>query len=351
MCGTVGLFAGCAATTFCPRSLLGERPVAPSPAAEQDERLGAGVVTVQGMDGWEERASVRVTPRRKIEQPSSHSRFFPESLVPVASHPLVRALPETQLDCLLTSHAYRYLDFTEQLETLVVNRVALGIARGTVGIPVSRATRVDAYRIYADEAYHALVSADLIMQLEHATGQAPRQQRAGFLHQLDQIFAQVEPSHRALVEILFVICSETLISGTLTVSSPGPDVEPTVVQAVRDHARDEGRHHVFFADYLRVLWAALSRDERRLAGRMVPSLVAAFLSPETTQVRTDLIQAGLDPGAAEQVVRETFAPERVRDYNLRSASRTLGYFADLGAFDDSCASERLGEQELELVGD
>jgi len=104
---------------------------------------------------WFERSAVRRMPRRTLAEVTP-DELFPPELVPIAGHPLTRGLPPHLFDEVLVQHTYRCLDFTAKLEHLVVNGAVLGIAHDTLGVRVHEDMRFDAYKIYCDEAYHAL---------------------------------------------------------------------------------------------------------------------------------------------------------------------------------------------------
>ncbi|OUC79303.1 diiron oxygenase, partial [Streptomyces swartbergensis] len=339
MCGIVGLFVGCSALAYCPRkalapagaaSVAGSEPVAgsellagsepasgPAPGARNDGEQ-ADVSYSSPFARWSERATVRRAPRRELSAPSSDaSRYFSPDLVPVARHPLIAHLRPELFDAVLVQHLYRYLDFTAKLETLVVNRTALGIAQGSVGVGLPEEMRFDAYKIYCDEAYHALFSVDLMRQVRDTTGIAPvLPDQPYFLRRLEEIQQELPPQTRALAELLFVTVSETLISASLAELPVDSEIVPAVRETIRDHAADEGRHHVYFAAFLRYLWAALDPMARREA-----ALIAAFLQPDTDAVRAELLGYGLTRDDAEQVLAEVYDERTVAAHTRAAHTR------------------------------
>jgi hypothetical protein len=283
---------------------------------------------------WYERASVRSTPRRMLPdagEPVGH--LFPPELVPVVRHPLVQALPEGCFDEVIVRQLYRYLDFTAKLEYLVVNRTVLGIAHGSVGVELPEEMRFDALKMYCDEAYHALFSVDLMRQVKARTDVEPRLgDQPYFLSRLQQLNEELDQSERGLTELLFVVVSETLISASLAEIPASDGVSETVRSAIRDHASDEGRHHAYFAAFLRHLWGQLSSAERRLAGQLVPRLAAAFLEPDLASIGAELTGYGLSRDEVACVLAEVYSPETVAEHARLTARHSLRYFEELGAF-------------------
>jgi hypothetical protein len=340
MCGTAGLFVGCQVEATCPRRLL-TRSLGGSAEDDTDEVLR------NPFSGWYDKASVRAAPRRVLRPLAPGQHFFPPELVPVASHALTLGLPPDAFEELLVRHLYRYLQFTIHLETMVVNHTALGLAMGTAVPSLSRQARLDAYRVYCDESYHALFSADLVHQLGTVTGIAPPAADVpAFMHRLGAVLESAEPEHRSLLELMFVIVSETLITGTLAQVHTRPRVSPAVAESVRDHALDEGRHHVFFADLLTHVWRRLDRRQAAAIGVRLPDLISCFLEPATEPVLGDLVAAGLPERFARKVVAETFTHPGVEADIKASASATVRRFADAGAMEVPEVGDALGRAGL-----
>lgn len=326
MCGVAGLFLGCAVSLGCPLALppADRRPESDATAEERDYQ--------SPFDGWYDGAAVRSAPRRVVAE---EGYVFSPDFVPIASHPLVRALPEHQYREVITRHAYRYLDFTAVLESAVVNPLALAIARGTTQIDVPAAMRLDAYKIYCDEAYHALFSADLAAQARLSTGVAGIDSPTPyFMRRLSELHASCVSSHRSLVDLLFVICSEMLISGTLTQIRPHPEASTGIYEAVRDHAKDEGRHHAYFSQLLGVLWGQLDSAHRKVAALMIPSLVAAFMDPDIPAMRRELVEYDLTSADVEEILAVTYSADVVRPGIEAAATHIVRAMRDLDALGD-----------------
>ena len=332
------MFVGCQALTYCPRRML----IGDADAGRADEYRSP-------FRNWHERSAVRTAPRRQLTEDDGDRFFFAPELVPVASHPLVRALPDAAFRKILVEHLYRYLDFTAKLESLVVNRTVLGIAHGTVGVEVPAEMRFDAYKIYCDEAYHTLFSADLARQVTQRTRLLPPSDHEPFfLRRLAEIQSEQAAEYRPLVELLFVVISETLISASLAEIPDSAEVVPAVRATVADHAVDEGRHHAYFAIFLRILWSQMSNGERRAAGTLVPRLVDTFLCPDLPGIRRDLMSHRMSADDVDLVIGEVYSHETLTAHRRLVARQTLNYFHDLGAFQTSEAEEQLAAHGLEL---
>ena len=351
MCGTIGMFVGCAALTFCPGNQ--QRPGlrdggAGTPGPDSETTVG-GASYRSPMGNWHDRATVRTSPRRRIPDEAKSLLFFSPDMVPVAAHPLVRALPDDVFRQILIQHLYRYLDFTAKLESIVVNRTVLGIALGTVGVRLPPGMRLDAHKIYCDEAYHTLICADLASQVRAVTGVEPRLPgEPFFLHRLAEIQDAIPPEFRSLAELLFVIVSETLISATLAEIPDSADVVGAVRETVSDHAGDEGRHHAYFALFLKLLWGQLTPAERERAGVWVPRLADAFLRPDVAAIRDELADYGMPPEDIETVLAEVFPASVMDTHRSHVARYTLRYFTELDAFDTQQSQQELADHGFSL---
>ncbi len=353
MCGTAGMFVGCTALIECPRQLL-HRVADDSPGdvgASSPSPVPASDTYRSPFRNWHERAAVRSAPRHTLGEEDEGYHYFSPDLVPIARHHLVQELDDRTLEGVLIQHLYRYLDFTAKLESLVVNRTALAIANGSIGFGLPEEMRFDAYKIYCDEAYHTLFSADLARQVERRTGVAPRlPEQPYFLTRLARLLESLPPSERLLARTLFVVVSETLISASLAEVPSSDDVVGAVSRTVRDHAGDEGRHHAYFAMFLTHLWGRLSRPERRSAGRIVPSLIAAFLQPDVPAMHSELVTYGLSEDDARHVVAETYTPQVLSAHMSAMSRQTIRYFESLEAFDDARAREQLHAYGIRVQG-
>ncbi|GHG93649.1 diiron oxygenase [Streptomyces lanatus] len=340
MCGTVGLFMGCSAVSLCPKqALLDQRA---EPAAEDEY--------VSPFRNWHARATVRVARRRELTPLEDGQGFFAPELVPLASHPLIAALREERPDVyrdVIVRHLYRYLDFTAKLEHLVVNRTVLGIAHGTIGVRVPEAMRLDAFKIYCDEAYHALFSADLAGQVRELTEVSAELPRVPyFITRLERFLEETPDDLAPLTEILFVIVSETLITAQLSDLWNDPDVAPAVRETVRDHAMDEGRHHAYFAIFLRHLWGQLTPATRRRAALRIPRLIRIFTDPDVPSIEKEITGYGFSLDEAKRIVAELFPDPAVAAYAKSVARQTVRHFESVGALDDRQVSEEFASHGL-----
>jgi len=295
---------------------------------------------------WDQRASVRVKPRHVLDQADLSGIYFPPELVPPAAHPLV-ASQDGRTRRLLTHTLYQYLEFTAVLESIAVIPLASRLSRRASGLDLPPAMRLDAHSIVVDEAWHARFSADLMAQVESATGVAPQLPPApAFIDRLTEITARVEPDLRSALDILFAVVSETIISSLLETIPKDTRLPAAVRTQVADHAQDEGKHHAYFRALLQLFWPALSVSERRSLGALVPQLIEAFLSPDTAALNLALFDCGLSPDEAQLVLAESYPAADIREFAATAARSTVRYFTEVGALKDPRVHDAFTESGL-----
>jgi hypothetical protein len=357
----------------------GTLPRAPSQRLVLTGRSAEGQTPPEGpLAGWFERAGVRKDPHRLViaqavpggdtgaehkqgdndvvagafgcridQQLRDGKTFFPPSLMPYLAHPLVQVLPPERLRTLAARHLYRYLAFTAHFETRVVNRALARIATsGTYpDLPVS--ARVDALKIYTDEGWHALFSLDLVAQLTAATGIRPLPYDfEPYLARLDAVGDDLLPGRPVLAQLLQVVVFETLVTSILCAVPTDRSVLNVVRETVADHARDEGRHHAYFAVFFQELWASLSLAERMAAAQCLPQLIRRSLEPDLIPTATALAAAGLSPQQTCTVLADSYPQDEQSAQVAWSARHSVRLFRDCGVLDVRGGRDAFGAADL-----
>lgn len=292
------------------------------------------------LEQWYETAGVRSGERRSFGRVQDGKVLFPARLVPHLAHPAVAALPQGRRELLVQLHLYQFLMATTHLETRVVNAGAERIANGRAGLDLPASMRMDAFKVYCDEGYHALYSLDLADQIAGVTAvPVPAWDFGGFVDRLALAGRALLPDQPVLAELLQVVVFETLITAVLNEAPSEPDLDESVRTVLRDHARDEGRHHRYFSGFFHELWAGTDRALRPRVARLLPSLVDVCLTADTVPARAALLLAGLDEADADQVVRDSYGaaadPRRMAEIarGMVAMCRSAGVLDVPGALD------------------
>jgi hypothetical protein len=293
------------------------------------------------LEGWHDKAGVRVDPRRVLGAEVADGRtLFPEKLIPYLAHPHMRSLDPDEHRRVVARHLYQYLQFTTHFETRVVNRATERIANGTTGLDLDPSVRLDAYKIYCDEAYHALYSYDVVAQVEEATRiEVPDYDFTPFLNRLDDVGRHAMPEETLLVQLLQVVVFETLVTALLKDIPNDPRVVDVVRETVRDHAEDEGRHHIYFSRFFKELWTDLGTGMRRKTAHCLPELIHRSLAPDLAPVRRSLELTSLAREEIDAVLADCYPAARVSAGIRTSARHSIRLFESVGVLDIPGARE------------
>ena len=278
---------------------------------------------------WYETSSVRCQPRRMFVGEDRDKLFFSPEVVPLANHDLV-----LERDCgndVLLHHAIHHLCFTNTLEHCLVNHVTYHLAHHSEFADLPMEMRFDAHKIFCDEAYHALFSADLVQHLERELQfvvQTPT--RFPFMERINQLKGTLPSEYHLYFEVLAAIVSETLISSTLGVVPRDTRVVRAVRDTIRDHAIDEGLHHAYFSQLLEVFWPRLSRKAQSVLGRTLPALIEAFLLPDMKSNHETLRTLGFSSNECVRVLEEAYPASEVAASVLSASRATRSLFTRHG---------------------
>ncbi|MFL6123898.1 diiron oxygenase [Actinophytocola sp.] len=274
---------------------------------------------------WYDSAGVRGGVRRMYVGETEEGKvFYPQDQVPYLAHEALADLTAAQRRALTIRHLYQFLLSTTHLETRIVNTTAERIANGRAGLDLSNRMRLDAFKVYCDEGYHALYSLDLADQIAAATGIAiPPWDYGGFVDKLEEAGRRLLPDEPALVPLLQTVVFETLITAVLNEIPNDPTVVDVVRELTRDHALDEGHHHRFFAQFFHELWAGLDDRLREPVAHALPALVQACLTWDTEPIRASLVMSGVDSVTAAAVVADAYAASGANPHVCRATVRTF----------------------------
>lgn len=291
-----------------------------------------GVKYASKLIHWNERASVRVKPRRLLEDEEAVGKiYFPPELVPAVQHPLILERGKPVIQQVLVQRLHLYLDFTAELEQGAVTPVTQRISRGRIGFELPTGMLEDAYRICTDEAYHAQFSDDLMRQVQTVTGIVPNLPGLPrFFQRLIQIRGSLPWDLQEMATLFFTIVSETLISAILSDIPNDVRVVSAVRDLVQDHAEDEGRHHAYFAKLLEYVWPQMNAYQKAAIGPLLPDFIKAFLEPDYPAIACELAGCGLTSEEVQQVLHESYSAEEVAAGIRKAAGKTLQHFARVG---------------------
>jgi hypothetical protein len=299
------------------------------------------------LDQWYNRATIRNSPRRILNNEISENKLcFSPDLVPVSQHKIVKARGIATGKEILTHHLLAYLTFTDRLEYEVVNATVRRIATGQLPFSFPKQMQLDAYKIYSDEAYHSLCSADMVQQILEATKlDHDSRQEFELFNFFDETGKNYSDELRNLIELFFVIVSEILITSLLIKIQADRRVVTAVRKLVADHAEDEGRHRNYFIKINEIVCPRLSKSQIDIIGPLVPKFILKFLNPDLAVIRNYLTKV-LAPSEVDQVIEESFEPTRVFQNIKITAAPTVRIFKTSGLLNNKTTKDAFRESGL-----
>lgn len=260
----------------------------------------------------------------------SRNWFFPSAL-PFLSHPLLADLKPAQVQELLARNLVNFLEYTTLLEHRIVNKSVEFISQNRLPVSVPHGMRMDALRIYTDEGYHAVMSADVAHQVSEIYGLNQGTRRFGRIARLEALASNFQ--HEALGWFLIGFVSETVITKEFARMGRSALVLP-VHNVLMDHLADEWKHSQYFVSMFSYLWPRLSNLERDFCATQLPTIIRECFRLDETLLERDLDELGVDSSVARAISaeRNTEAEDRTRARN--GAATTMHALRDCSFFSE-----------------
>lgn len=267
---------------------------------------------------WFDRASVRRSPRR-IVSPTSNNKFFSSNIAPILSHPLIAKLPDNIIRKIEVQFLYAYLQFTEYLETHLVNKAILSIINDDFTIKFDSILKIEGYKIYCDEAYHALQANDMLNQVTEITREYPLNLQIPLKSRLLNIENNFPRNLLEFFELFFVCVAETLVSQELREHMKDKSIHPAIQGIMGDHAKDEASHALFFKEVMIFLKKEQFDQDFKVFINHIPAFLKAYLIPDRTNIKT-ILSPYLKTNAIREVLNESLIPKKVANYVSKSST-------------------------------
>ncbi|OUM35361.1 hypothetical protein B8W72_08965 [Pseudomonas putida] len=203
--------------------------------------------------------------------------WFPSALSPALAHDLTKQLPKKDQLILHAYHLVHFMDYTTQLEMCHINAAVQCIVTGELKKYFDETIYLNALKLYADEAYHALFSREVADQV--ANHFCLERINSARLKRLDQALQISPPALSSITRFCIAFVSETLITYELYSLTRDSLVAP-VAHMLIDHLHDEGRHAIFFSDCFARLWQQLCIPQRDYLVATLLKTLKAFCQPD-----------------------------------------------------------------------
>lgn len=207
---------------------------------------------------WDKTASVRskfsdydcsILTKQSLKE---KTWFFPAALS-FLSHPALPKLSTALEQELLARNLILFLEYTTLLEHKIVNRSVEFIAHDLLPVPIPRLQRANALKLYTDEGFHAVISADVAAQVADVYGLGSDQKNFSRIVQLEKLAAGFDKKFCSLGWFLIGFVSETVITKEFLRMGKSTIVKP-VYNMLRDHLEDEWAHSRYFSAMFAYVW-------------------------------------------------------------------------------------------------
>ena len=295
---------------------------------------------------WDQKASLRwlsLTGPRNVAIPAGMNYFSPH-LVRVNAHPLVTKGGDPVIKALQRRHLYRYLAATEAIEIEMVNPALQFV----MSSDIAPRFVLDAYKVYTDEGFHALMCMDLRNSISDGEMPYLLRYRSSALD-TTLALARAGSEQDARLILLAITCvNETMIASSLS-QATDRTVFATLRELVMAHARDEAAHNLYFTELMVDLFPRLSTREQRLLIDLMPDIFNSLHLSDKTGAENDLRAQGFGESEIQIILGETFNGEVDHEGLRRVCRSSLRMLERSGVLDAPQAKEAFAEKGLNYL--
>ena len=296
---------------------------------------------------WNERATVRSRPRRRLTAEEAALPLLAPIMMPALDHPALAHLDAAK------RHEYSVRQACDLQEGVAVVEVdstmdlagKLGIHG--MGIALPEAVRQVALTIATDEAYHAYAAREFISDAERLTGVVIPRGEEPPMKALAHVRQEAPAELLRPAETIVLCFVENFVAGELFGLSKDGASDGPFQAIVREHMIDEGRHQVFFQKLLRYLWAEIDEEAKVALGNLLPGVLDALvLNPSFFDKQARILdQMGFDHETSLRILYESyvraFGPPPAEKYQSMLARTSLNLLATSGIMDHAPTREAL----------
>jgi hypothetical protein len=257
---------------------------------------------------WYERATVRKTPRVHVPGYSIDELIYPIAHLAICDHPFVLAAGPEIRSYMLTQAAYQFLYNVALMEIQSIIQGCLNIIQN-FSDDLSDLERLQALTVIIDEGYHAHVAQDYILQMMKKSGIEPLQipKTNQKLATISKASANLPPELRADFEVLALTLTENVLTDQVASLGREQDLAKSFTALMMEHAKDEGRHSIFFTGLMKRRWAKLPQSTQESFGALLPAYLDDYFEIDRTRAFEKQILSGcsFSPDDAAKVISET----------------------------------------------
>lgn len=258
---------------------------------------------------WEKRATVRSRPKVVYDK-EAKGYYYPISRTPLAIHPAVIAKGEKAIEFLLIQSLYKYSNDIATIETRVVNETIIKVLTNQMPIQFNKEQQINLYSIMVDEAYHAYVAFDAMLQIEEYTGvkALPLPKVIEIEKAITKVREKLDDKYHNIFYLICVCLAENTLTKEISTMTDREETHPFFQKIIKDHFADEKRHSGIFYKLLEFIWINLNEEYKEHIGEIIVDFIEEYLGLKV-QISFDkqvLSKIGFSQQEASKIVEDTY---------------------------------------------
>ena len=302
---------------------------------------------------WDKFSSVRSSNNNydlKIEELENKERLswhLSESCE-ILQHQDLKSLTEDKKKFIMGVQLLEYVEKTTLFEVEYVNKVANDLALSKLKFNLPDELKVDAFKIYTDEGYHAHFSKKMSNEIKsfYKIEDDLNPYINNFFQRIDGIGSKFDKKYKYLSELSSTIVSETTIVQDMSEQMKGVVYAP-IREMFKDHIIDETFHSNYFTTLIKILWPQMSIEEKEIMGFNLCESMVILGKPRTDIFFYSLGRIGYDNSQISKFIDEVYNDpiKKIKKRKKKFAS-TLKLLERIGVFKIDTVKKEFEKEEL-----
>ncbi|RPG53597.1 MAG: hypothetical protein CBE48_001120 [Flavobacteriales bacterium TMED288] len=302
---------------------------------------------------WDKHAAVRVSNKSydlKLNDIDSNDdlNWHLPSYSAILKHDGLKSLSDDQKRFVMGTQLLEFVEKTTIFEVEHVNNVANSLALGKYNFEIPNILKVDAFKIYTDEGFHALFSkkmADDIKKYYKIEDDITPYLKNFFL-ELNNIGSEFGKKYSYLSNLSSTIVSESMIVQDISNEMKGIVYEP-IREMFKDHMIDEAYHANYFGTLLKVIWPQFSEKEKEIMSFNLCESILLLSKPRVDIYHYSLSKLGFDKKRISEIISDVYDNKETKENILKKkSSQVLKLLENSGVFNFTFAKEKFKASEL-----
>lgn len=302
---------------------------------------------------WDKHAAVRVSNKSydlNIDNISSNEdlNWHLPSYSLVLEHDDLKSLDDDQKKFVMGTQLLEFVEKTTIFEVEHVNNVANSLALGKYDFEIPNILKVDAFKIYTDEGFHALFSKKMSDDIKkyYKIEDDITPYLKNFFSKLNNIGSKFGKKYSYLSNLSSTIVSESMIVQDISNEMRGIVYEP-IIEMFKDHMIDEAYHANYFGTLLKVIWPQLSDKQKEIMSSNLCESILLMSKPRVDIYYYSLSKLGFDKKRISEIINDVYDNKETKKNTLKKkSSQVLKLLKNSGVFNFTFAKEKFKRNGL-----